>query len=249
MPTNNLSLMDYTDTGSLQKGIGQGASTLFGQGSDTVASGKKKTDTGFDTFAPLISRFMKIVTGDASEIDAASAPEISGTKDSYQAARDAVTNFTPRGGGLSSAMSANRTQEASDISKIRASVRSNADTSLAEIGKALMMSGISEQQIGLGVESASLGDFAKLLDAAIKQDENSSSFWGSIGGVIGKLLGGLGAGGGGKSSSSPSGSTEGDPVKYPEYGTGPYIPPDPSSGGADTPTDGGDMGNYGDGNG
>lgn len=216
MPTTP-NLMDYTNTSSLQSGIGTAAS-------DLVTSGQQTKNQGLNTFQPLISHFMKILSGDSTAIDAELAPEISGTKDSYQAARDAVTNFTPRGGGLASSMSANRTSEASDISKIKSTARTSAATSLAGIGQSLLTTGAQE-------EGAGIQDFGKLLDAAMKQDENSASLWGKIGGTIGAVVGsvlfppaapallggavaawGGGSGGGGGSSAAKPSTAVGDNI-------------------------------------
>jgi hypothetical protein len=227
-PSQSLSLMDYTDTNSLQKGIGSGAAGVYKQGSDLLTTGKQTTEQGTAAFAPLISHFMKILKGDASEIDQEIQPEVSGVKDSYQAARDSITRSTPRGGGLASSLAANKTGEASQIANIRASARKDASGGLAQIGQQLLGAGLNEQSLGINAEGGALKDFGGLLQAAMKQDEDSSSFWGKIGGTIGAvagsilfppaapaLLGGAvglwgAGGGGGKSAGASSGQGAGD---------------------------------------
>ncbi len=165
--TPNLSLLDFSDPGSLQSGIGKATSSQLSQGSDLTSS-------GLAAFAPIISRLQKIVSGDASEIDQEAAPEISGVKSSYQSARDAITNFTPRGGWLASSMAANRTGEASDIAKVRASVRSGAQSDLEKIAGGLLSTGTNEQ-------TSAIGNFGNLLSAGMQQQQSNRSFWGSIG--------------------------------------------------------------------
>ena len=175
--TPGLSLYDFSDTGNLQQGIGKGATGLFNQGAGV--SGEAMA-----SLTPVLQRLKSIVSGNASEIDAEAAPEVSGVRNAYQAARDSITNFTPRGGGLTSSIAANRTGEASDISKVRSSVRSQAGAQLEGLGAQMLQTGGQEEQAGLG-------QFGQLLQAAMKQDEQSSSFWGKIGGTIGAVAGSI----------------------------------------------------------
>jgi hypothetical protein len=182
-------LLDYTNTESLQKGLGKESGDLLSAGSTLLDKGGRATDSGINALMPLISHFAKIVSGSASDIDAEAASEVGGVKSAYQSARDNITNFTPRGGGLSSSLAASRTAEAGDVAKVRSSVRKDAESGLAQVSQILSSLGLSEQQLGVNTKGAGIQGMGKLLDIALKQDEDSSSLWGKIGGTIGAVAG------------------------------------------------------------
>lgn len=166
---------DWTDPGSISTTAGVTASNLSSQGSGLVGG-------GMATFAPVIQQLMRIIQGNQTEVDTALAPQESSIMAQYDTARRNIANFTPRGGGQTSALAGSRIAEAGKISDLRSSARTSAIGELASIGG-------TELSAGANLESTGLQGILATLQSAITERGQNLSFFGDLGKGIGSLLG------------------------------------------------------------
>lgn len=165
--------IDFTSSDSITKGIGAGATSLNQQGSDLTSS-------GLSALQPVFGQLMKLLSGDQNAINTATQPQVRSIVDSYDAARKATAQFSPRGGGQATALTKSRFNEASDIAGVKSNAITSATKDLAGLGTSLLNAGASEQ-------AASLQSLFGLLTSA-KQDEASTrEMWGQIGMHAGKI--------------------------------------------------------------
>lgn len=131
---------DETKTDPYTSALQKSATGLQKQGSELSGMGS-------DAMAPVLDYFKKLISGDPSALLEATKPERGRVIDQYDAARNAITNFGPRGGGSTSAMATSRISEANELSDITSGARSDAATSLAQIGPILTGLGLSAEQL------------------------------------------------------------------------------------------------------
>lgn len=158
--------------------IESGAGDLKKTGADLLSGGKSAMSTALKYFQGLVS-------GDPSAILSATAPDRARVMDQYDASRKAITSFSPRGGGAASSMNENRTKEASDLSTITSSARSNAATELGRLGA-------SQEQAGISAEEQSINALVQTLGPLLAQEQSSkqdtSAMFSGIGNLIGAAM-------------------------------------------------------------
>ena len=128
------------ETDPYTKALQGSADRLGKQGADLSA-------TGMDALGPVAAYFQKLMSGNPAALMDATKPQRGRVIDQYDAARNAVANFSPRGGGSAQAMTGLRIAEANQLSDITADAQSGAATSLANLGTALTGLGLSAEQL------------------------------------------------------------------------------------------------------
>lgn len=166
--------IDYTDPDAVSKAAGGVAGNLNQQGGALVGAGK-------DALAPVFSQLMKLLSGDENSVNQAVQPRARGVVDQYDAARKAVSQFTPRGGGQANALTQSRFSEASDIAGLKSNAINSATQELGQLGTSLLNSGVQQQE-------ASLSSLMGLISQAQQSKGSSREMWQNIGLTAGKLV-------------------------------------------------------------
>lgn len=166
---------DWTDPGQVAGAAGATASNLGATGAGLVGQGQA-------ALGPVLQQLMQIIQGNQTAVDTALAPQESSIISQYDTARRAIANFTPRGGGQTSALAGSRIAEAGKISDLRSSARTSAIGELASIGG-------TELSAGTSLESTGLQGLLASLQSAITERGQNLSFFGDLGKGIGSILG------------------------------------------------------------
>lgn len=160
------------------------------------AKGTELSGIGADTLAPVLQYFQSLIGGDPQALLQATRPERSRVMDQYDAARLAVSQSSPRGGGTNAVLAQSRFAEASDVANLTATARRDATTQAANLGTTLTGLGLSADQLA----SQDLGTVLNGLLAAegidvsragldlTKRGQNMQTATG-IGEALGTLLG------------------------------------------------------------
>lgn len=149
------------------------------------AEGSELAQTGKDSLGPVLKYFQALASGDPSQALAATMPQRGRIIDQYDAARRSAGQFGPRGGGQASSQLEARTREASDLSNVTASARSEGMDKLATLGTSLTQTGLSAQESS-NYQMASV--LQPLLEQQKQHQENTGGFWKSIGEIAGAAL-------------------------------------------------------------
>jgi hypothetical protein len=138
------------------QGVQQQAQLLGKQGQGLVGLGS-------EALSPAIAYFRQLLSGNPADLLAATAPERGRVLDQYDSARQAIANFSPRGGGVTSALNESRVKEASDLSTLTSNVRPQAAQALGSLGQ-------STTQTGLSAEEASVQALSQVLGPLLQQE-------------------------------------------------------------------------------
>lgn len=114
------------------------------------AEGADLSGAGTDLAGPIVEYFKKLTGGDPSAVMQATLPERAKVIDQYDTARQAIAQFTPRGGGQTAALAQSRFNQASDISNITATARREGMSQGSQLATYLTSLGLSAEQIASG---------------------------------------------------------------------------------------------------
>lgn len=195
---------------ALGGGIGYGLSKLGGRSKDASSTtgsldpytqalqkqagqasqeGATSSAQGSEALAPAMEYLKSILSADPQAVLAATQPERGRVIDQYDAARKAVENFGPRGGGTTSALASSRFQQASSLADITSSERKNAVASEAELGTQL-------KSLGLTAEGLASSDINSIINAVLNKQYldvqkrgQTAGLLGSVGETAGSILG------------------------------------------------------------
>lgn len=184
--------VQWTDPGDVLNFMGSESRALSGQGQDILGQGQRMLQ-------PVLQQLMLLLGGDPEAINQAIQPEVAGVVSQYDAAKRAISEFTPRGGGQASAISNMRAGQARDIGMLKATARREATGQLAELG-------LGQERIGGSLAQTGLQGLSSVLQGSVQEAQNKRAFWSDLGMGIGSIaamifapqlapwLAGLGAG-------------------------------------------------------
>src|SRR4029450_11234953 len=87
----------FTKPEELLNFMGSESSNLSSEGQDILGEGQRM-------LKPVLEHLMRLLGGDPEAINEAIQPEVAGVLSQYDAAKRAISEFTPRGGGQASAV-------------------------------------------------------------------------------------------------------------------------------------------------
>lgn len=216
MSAGRLALGDVSDSDDLTAALGKQTSSL-------LTRGKELTGGGMAALGPVISKLMKLLSGDAALIDQSIAPELKGVISQYDTARRSIAEFGGRGAGTASTLAESRFKEAGDIASLRFGATRQATDQLTQIAQLLLGAGSQ-------MESQGTQGIANLLQNALAGEAQTRETWMSIGKIAGAAALTYFSGGaaapllaGAISSSSFGGQSRDVPQLGPGYSFGPTM--------------------------
>ena len=111
---------------------------------DTASSLKS---LGSDALAPVLNYFSALLGNNPAALMEATKADRGRVIDQYDAARTAIAQFGPRGGGTTSAMAASRTAQAHQLNDVMSTARRDAATQAGQLGTAVTGLGLSADQL------------------------------------------------------------------------------------------------------
>lgn len=163
---------------------GQTADQLKSMSDLLGKQGQSISKDGLAALAPVFKYLMNVTSGDPGSLEAATEPQRARVIDQYDTARRGA-QFLPRGGGQAGAMLDINAREASDISGILASARTEGVNSLGSLGKGLLDTGLSETRDATSALNQALAAYTHLGENKDKQDEG---FGAALGGFLSDAL-------------------------------------------------------------
>lgn len=171
-------------------GLGDDAQQLLrGNVTRMQAQGGQLQQQGQDALSPVLQYFQQLLGGDPAALMQATQPERGKVIDQYDAARQAIARFAPRGGGQGSAIAGSYVQQAQQLGDITSRAREGAATGLAQLGPQL-------QALGLNAEQVASMDLNTLIQSVLNQQSldltkrgQTFGMWGDVGTGVGSLLG------------------------------------------------------------
>lgn len=179
---------------------GGGANRAGGDGTDIEAllqqrskdlstTGTQMRQTGQEALSPVLEYFKQLISGDPAAMLQATQPERGKVIDQYDAARNAIARFAPRGGGQGSAIAGSYVQQAQQLSDITSRAREGAVEGLAQLGSQM-------QALGLNAEQVASMDLNALINAVLTREGldvqkrgQTMGAWSEIGSAAGQFLG------------------------------------------------------------
>lgn len=175
-----LSLFAPKDTSNVPGAIGDATAAAKKLG----LSGAQTSAQGSEALAPVLHYLAAVTSGDPQALLQATMPARRRVIDQYDTARQAA-QFSPRGGGTSSAVVNANTREAGDLAAIGGEAQTKGMETAAQLGSALTGQGQNAQ-------SASVSHLTNLLGPLIRnkeQDQQSVfSTFSSIASLMGLFL-------------------------------------------------------------
>ncbi len=135
---------------------------LQGSSQGLRQQGQDLSGQGSQAMQPALQYLQQLLSSDPSQVQAATAPERGRVIDQYDAARRAVGQFSPRGGGTTSAMAESRISEADTLADITNTSRREAFGQSMAFGQALT-------GLGLTAEQLASADIEKIIDTILTQ--------------------------------------------------------------------------------
>lgn len=153
------------------------------------AEGDRLSGMSEEALRPVLDYFGKIMSGDPQALLDATKSQRGRVIDQYDAARQAIGNFGPRGGGSAAAIGESRFAEANALSDITSDAQNNAASTLAGLGPQLAGLGLSADQLA----SSDLGAVIQAVLAQkgidiTQRGQNLDALTG-IGEAIGSIIG------------------------------------------------------------
>ena len=153
--------------------------------------GTESSAMGSEALAPAMLYLKSLLGADPSAMLAATQQERGRVIDQYDAARKAVENFGPRGGGTTSTLAQSRFSQAESLADITSSARRNAVASEAELG-------VNLKQLGLTAQQLASSDLNSVINAVLnrqyldvqKRGQNAQAATG-IGETVGSIIGAI----------------------------------------------------------
>jgi len=162
---------------------------LRGQATRLQGKGTQLQQEGTEALSPVLQYFKQLLSGDPAAMMQATAPERGKVIDQYDAARNAIARFAPRGGGQGTAIAGSYVQQAQQLSDITSKAREGAAAGLAQLGPQL-------QALGLSADQVASMDLNTLIQSVLSKEEldltrrgQTFGMWGDIGTGVGELFG------------------------------------------------------------
>ena len=165
--------VDYSNPGAVLSLLGTQGTNVLGRGEQALTGGQ-------EALRPVLAYLMKLMGGDPAAINEAILPEVQGVLSQYDTARRAISEFTPRGGGQTSALSNLRIGAASDIAGLRSTARRSAVGELARLG-------LGQEQIGTNLSSLGLQGLDAAMRGALYEAQSKRQMWANLGMGIGSI--------------------------------------------------------------
>lgn len=157
----------------------------------TGAEGQQSNAMGSDALAPVMKYLQSILSGNPSDVLAATQPERGRVIDQYDTARKAVAEFGPRGGGTTSTAAQSRFDQASSLADITSSARRDAVATEGQLGLQL-------KQLGLTAEQLKSADLNSIINAVLNKQYldvqkrgQTAGLLGDIGSAAGSVIGAI----------------------------------------------------------
>lgn len=155
---------------------------------DIGSSGKSTYASGTALFDGPTRYNEDILNGDRNAALAQEAPDVRSILSQYDGARQALSEFAPRGGGRASGGSNLAFKQAGDINALLQRARPQASANLTNIGQILSSLGLSQEQLGLTGENYAAQDLLGRRGQNIQENANTQQILAGLGASIGKLL-------------------------------------------------------------
>ncbi len=162
----------------LEKALGDLEKNTAGQ----KAQAAQNEQEGSALTAPASKYLGDIMGGDRQAILEATMPERRRVIDQYDTAKKAISEFSPRGGGLAGSLSQVNAQQASDLSTIGSQARSQGVDAASKLGLAIRGMGLQREQLA----SLSLN---QLIDSLTHQEDQSHETMMGLGESLGSVIG------------------------------------------------------------
>ena len=137
-----------------------------------------------------LSYYLPLLSGDRQAMMEAMGPEVNQIVSQYDTGRRAAAEFTPRGGGRTTALAELPFRKAGDITNLLQRTRPEAAGKVTDIGQLLASIGLGTMPRGEG------GAAASLLSSLTAERGQTMQMWGDIGVGAGKILAQVLLGGG-----------------------------------------------------
>jgi len=148
-------------------------------------------DEGLTDLGQASDYFSDLLGSDPAALMEATKAERGKVIDQYDTARQAITEFGPKGGGTTSALAQSRIAQANQLSDLMATGRREAAQGIADIGQVIAGVGLTQEQIASA-------DLNSVLDAALTREGHditkrgqTMGAWGDVGELAGTVLGGV----------------------------------------------------------
>ena len=179
-------------TSAEQKQIQDLFTQLTGRSDQQAKAGKQDRKQFRNALDPVSAWLQKIVGGDRTEIMAAEGPEITAKNEQYDAVSKAISQFAPRGGGRSAALSNVEFAKARDIGDLFAKARPMAAQGLEQVASIYGAQASSESATGMSgltsVLAGALGLRQQDIQQAMATRAGAQQLGQSLGMILGQLL-------------------------------------------------------------
>lgn len=182
-------------------------------------TGQQYSQMGSEALAPAMEYLKNILSSDPSAVLEATRADRGRVIDQYDAARKAVEQFGPRGGGTTSALAQSRFSQAESLADITSNARQNAVATDAQLGPQLMSLGLNAQSLASSDIDSIIRSVMAREGLNVQQRGQNMQMVGDIAETIGTLIGiWLGREGGGRDGSNqPAGVSGGTIGNTPIY--------------------------------
>lgn len=159
------------------------------QATGAQATGQQMTATGSEALGPVLQYFRSLMSSDPQAMLQATQPERGRVIDQYDAARKAIANFGPRGGGTTSTLAQSRFDQAESLGDLTSGVRRSAAGSVAEIGTSLAGLGLTAQDLASRDLNTVINSVMAREGLNMQRRGQNMQMIGDIGETIGTLIG------------------------------------------------------------
>jgi hypothetical protein len=158
------------------------AKTLQDQSSSLVGQGAETLGKAGEYYEGLLG-------SDPGALLEATKAERGRVIDQYDTARQAISEFGPRGGGATSAMAASRVAQANQLSDITAQAKQQAVTGAADVGATIANLGMTAEQVASADLNTVLNAMLSREGHDIEKRGQTMGMWSGIGEAAGSILG------------------------------------------------------------
>lgn len=151
--------------------------------------GESLSGQGEAAVSPALKYYRDLLSPNASDLMAATAPERGRVIDQYDTARKAVAQFGPRGGGTTGALAESRFDQAESMGDITSQARRGAAGGSAELGLQL-------ESLGLSHEALASQDIGTIIQSILNRQYldvtkrgQTMQAWSGVGQMAGQFLG------------------------------------------------------------
>lgn len=151
--------------------------------------GEQFTGEGMAALAPVLSYYRDLLGSNPAALSDAMRPEVGRVIDQYDSARRTAEQFSPRGGGTTSALAQSRFNQAESLADITSQSRRSAAASMGQMGVQLTGLGLTSQDMA----TRSIEDIIQAVLAReglnVQQRGQNMQMWGDVAETAGTLLG------------------------------------------------------------